>query len=594
MAWHSQHYRALSSKLVKSLKVQEGSNIQDGFTLWRRDHLLDGSLKSRSASALGNRKSVATGEPDRCAFEREKENDRKVVQGYGQKLSRFPVGLTSGGSVARLNYDRLQYGGNRFLHDSVVAGVTGDTSTHHVDSFKTVQQHVEVDDVLQMDDGGLLYSGMTSRELFTTLLNLHLVSLEPAVDLSLKILKSQLMKSPLLSAPIYWTVKRTAYSHFCAGENASDAAVTLKRLWELGLRGILDYSLEDAEDSKTCDENTAGFLNTIQQTLPEGSVNFACVKISAICPISLLKNISDLLRWQHKNPEFKLPWKEDGLPVLASDSPTHQTQEAPDGLSLQEERELQSAQERLRQLSEACAARGLSMLVDAEYSTIQPAIDYMTYAAAFEFNKGVGVGVSPVVYNTLQTYLKDAPSRLALAKAESSRRNAALALKIVRGAYITREKALAASVRAPSPIHDSIQDTHRCYNSCASFMLDRISAKDSAALMVASHNIDSGRFAAKTIVDLGLDKRDPRIHFAQLKGMSDRFSLALARGGFNVNKYLPFGPVPHVIPYLVRRAEENRGLFGNTRTDRQSLRAELLRRGAVALGFKDSVSKQNP
>ncbi|KAL3685232.1 hypothetical protein R1sor_003254 [Riccia sorocarpa] len=586
MAW--QHYRALSSRLVKSFRSREVSDIQDTTKIWRRNHFLDGNLNSRSTSILGSTKASTTGEPDRCVVEGKKEQHCKIFEGYEHKL-----GLNSGGvvKVAPESVTSLNYGGTRFVHDSLIAGVadaperatTSFPSSHRVE----VHNHGE-DDILQMEDGGSLYSGMKTKELLATLLNLDMVSFEPMVDLSMKVLTSPLMKSRILSAPIFWTVKRTAYAHFCAGENSAEAALTLNRMWELGLRGILDYSLEDAEDSKTCDENTAGFLSTIQQTqsLPEGSVIFACVKISAICPISLLERMSDLLRWQHKNPKFKLPWKEDGLPVLAADSPTYQTKGAPDGLSLEEDRELQSAQERLRRLCEACAARKLSLLVDAEYSTIQPAIDYMTYAALFEFNKGVGAGASPVVYNTLQTYLKDAPSRLALASAEATRRNAALAFKMVRGAYITREKALAASVGAPSPIHDTIQDTHKCYNSSVSFMLERISAKDSAALMLATHNSDSGKSAAKKILELGLDKRDPRIHFAQLKGMSDRLSLALARGGFNVNKYLPFGPVPHVIPYLVRRAEENRGLFGNTRIDRQSLREELLRRGSVALGLK--------
>ncbi|KAG6553666.1 hypothetical protein Mapa_004580 [Marchantia paleacea] len=581
MAWT--HHRAVSSRVLKRFGVGRGAAIRDGL---------------RSLSVHGNSPQQQTASVA-CAGNSVAPRDKRydvflVVAGSGGKVG---MNCRPAGDAAASGLHGFFPPRTEFVHNTSVAGApeptvvrTAGMSSTHLEPVETM--HVAAgaaaqEDVLQLDNGALLFSGMKSTELLTTLFNLGLVSFEPMVDLSVKVLTSPLMKSRILAAPIFWTVKQTAYSNFCAGEDADEAAVTLNRMWQLGLKGILDYSLEDAEDNKACDQNCSGFFSTINRTrsLPQGSVSFACVKISAICPISLLERVSDLLRWQHKRAEFRLPWKADGLPILSAESPTYQTRKEPEALSLEEERDLLRGQERLSQLCEACAARNLPILVDAEYSSIQPAIDYMTYAAAFAFNK---TGTPPIVYNTLQAYLKDAPSRLALALAESSRRNASLALKIVRGAYITREKALAASVQAPSPIHNSIQDTHSCYNSCASIMLDRIASNESAALMLATHNADSGRFAAKKVIELGLDKKDPRVQFAQLKGMSDSLSLALARGGFNVSKYLPFGPVAHVIPYLVRRAEENRGLLGNTKADRRRVRAEILRRLASAAGLKEA------
>lgn len=211
------------------------------------------------------------------------------------------------------------------------------------------------------------------------------------------------------------------------------------------------------------------------------------MKLSAICPVGLLERVSDHLRWQLKNPEYKLPWEQEGLPVLAPESPSYQTQTAPEPLSPEEEEAFLKAQQRLRLLCERCAKSNTPILLDAEYTNIQPGIDYMTYVAVFEFN----TGARPVVYVTMQAYMRDTPSRLSLAMAEASKRNVFLAVKLVRGAYIVRENALAASLGFPSPIHGSADETHECYNSCASRMLERV-AEGNSAIVLATHNSTSG------------------------------------------------------------------------------------------------------
>ncbi|CAM6092940.1 unnamed protein product [Calypogeia fissa] len=473
---------------------------------------------------------------------------------------------------------------NRHLHSSSIESKSSASAARAAEAT-TAMEHVETmhgakapraeSGVELTDDGEILYSDMTSQELLVTLSNLQLLSYEPLVELSLKVLNSRLLRWPVTSTPLLWLIKRTTYSHFCAGENTVEAGQTLSRMWELGLRGVLDYSLEDAEDEEFCDDNCAGFLKTVASSreLPPGSVSFICVKISAICPISLLERVSDHLRWQLKNPEYKLPWKQEGLPVLAPESPTYQTQSAPEPLSAEEEATFLRAQQRLRLICEGCEKENIPILLDAEYTNIQPGIDYMTYVAVFEFN----TGGRPIVYVTMQAYMKDTPSRLSMAMAEASRRNAFLALKLVRGAYIVRESALAKSLGFPSPIHNSPQDTHNCYNECASRMLHRVTSGNSS-IVLATHNTSSGRILSQRAYELGLEKADPRVHFAQLKGMADSLSLALVHAGFNVSKYVPFGPVIHVVPYLVRRAHENRGVLCNTSMDRQRMRKELGRR----------------
>lgn len=216
-------------------------------------------------------------------------------------------------------------------------------------------------------------------------------------------------------------------------------------------------------------------------------VSMACVKISAICPIQVLERVSDQLRWQHVNKDFKLPWKQDVIPILAEGSPTYQTVSQPETLTKEEGDLLVLAHERLSKLCQECESEGICLLVDAEYSSIQPAIDYIINVAACKFNKGD----HPLVYSTLQTYLKDSFQRLNLAVKGSHERGLSYGVKIVRGAYILREKALAASLQAPSPIHSNIEETHRCYNSCAAFMLEQVSSGN-ASVVVATHNMASG------------------------------------------------------------------------------------------------------
>lgn len=435
--------------------------------------------------------------------------------------------------------------------------------------------HDTFDDVLQTKDGETLFAGLKTAELVRTLFNLHLVAYEPVVDLSLKVLTSPLMKYSLFQVPVNQVVKGTAYSHFCAGEDVEEASKTLQRMWELGLRGILDYSSEDATDNESCDKNLQKFVHVVRQSsrLPQGSVSTSCVKISAICPIQLLERVSDLFRWQHVHKEFKLPWKQDVIPFLAEESPTHHVTSPPEPLTKEEEIDLTLAHKRLKDLCEACEQEGLPLLIDAEYSSVQPAIDYIIHAAAAEFNKGD----RPLIYGTMQAYLKDSFSRLSLAVRGSHERGLSYGVKLVRGAYLSRENEMASFLRVPSPIHPNIESTHRCYNSCATFMLEQAATGD-GAVMLATHNMDSGRIAAAKALELGLSRDDPRVQFAQLKGMADLLSLALAQAGFRVVKYLPFGPVSEVIPYLVRRAEENRGLLGNTIHERQAIRTELRRR----------------
>ncbi|XP_042494681.1 proline dehydrogenase 2, mitochondrial-like [Macadamia integrifolia] len=433
---------------------------------------------------------------------------------------------------------------------------------------------------LNLDDVERLFSSVSTAQLLRSSLNLHMVAFDPMMDLGTWVMKSKLVETPISREIILKVVKHTFYEHFCAGENVEEASRTLQKLWNNGLRGILDYGLEDAVDNESCDRNLQEFLNTVDSTklLPPSSVSFACVKITAICPIKLLERVSDLLRWELKDPSLHLPWKTETLPMLCESSPLYHTLKRPDPLTAEEEQDLQLAQQRLRSLSQRCLEINLPLLVDAEYTSVQPAIDYFTYSAAMEFNKDE----NPIVFGTIQAYLKDAKERLVQAMEAAEKMGISMGFKLVRGAYISSERHIASSLGFASPIHESIQETHACYNDCSSFMLEMV-ARGSGAVMLATHNLESGRVAALKAQSLGIGKENQRLQFAQLKGMAESLSLGLRKAGFLVSKYIAFGPVEKIIPFLLRRAEENRGLLSSSNLDRQLMSKELKRRLKVAI-----------
>ncbi|KAL5582028.1 hypothetical protein UlMin_014470 [Ulmus minor] len=436
---------------------------------------------------------------------------------------------------------------------------------------------------VNLDDEERLFASIPTTRLLRASANLHAAAIEPFVDLGMWIMKSKLMETEVVKDIILGTIRHTFYEHFCAGEDTAAAGRSVMRLRDAGLRGMLVYALEYASDNESCDRNLAGFLSTAESTkaLPPSSVSFIIVKISAICPMKLLDRVSDLLRWQHKDPSFKLPWKLDSFPIFSDNSPLYHTLEKPEPLTQEEERDLLLAQERLHKLCQKCSEVNVPLSVDAEHTRVQPAIDYFTYSSAILYNRDD----TPVMYGTIQAYLKDAKERLLLASNAADKLGIPMGFKVVRGAYMSSESKLASSLGFDSPIHNTIQDTHDCYNDCASFMLDKI-ANGSGALVLATHNAESGRLAAAKAYDLGIGKVSHKLEFAQLFGMSEALSFGLKNAGFQVSKYMPFGPIDMVMPYLLRRAEENRGLLSASSLDRNLMRKELKRRlkAAVHLG----------
>jgi proline dehydrogenase len=224
-------------------------------------------------------------------------------------------------------------------------------------------------------------------------------------------------------------------------------------------------------------------------------VSSVVAKVTAMCPLSLLERVSDLLRWQQRDPSFNLPWKQNSFPIFSDSSPLYHTLKKPEPLTPQEENDLQLGQERLWKLCEKCVQVNIPLTVDAEHISVQPAIDYLTYLTAIKYNKND----NPIVYGTIQAYLKDAKERLLLATKAADKMGVPMGIKLVRGAYMSSERKTASSLGYESPIHNSIQETHACYNDCVSFMLEKI-ANSSNAVILATHNVESGKEMKETHV----------------------------------------------------------------------------------------------
>ncbi|KAI3500598.1 hypothetical protein L1887_36422 [Cichorium endivia] len=431
------------------------------------------------------------------------------------------------------------------------------------------------DNIFNFDDTKTLFASVPTSKLLHSAVTLNVAAVEPMVDLSLWVMNSKLMKVPLFKQLVMGTIKCTAYDHFVAGRDTVETGETVRRLWDSGVRGMLDYGVEHAVDNESCDKAAEQLIKTAEstQSLPSSSVGFVAVKVTAICPVYLLRRLSDLLRWEHNNSSFKLPWKQQTLPIFSETSPFYHTLQQPAPLNAEEEHDLELAQERLISVCEKAFESDVRIVIDAEDTVIQPAIDYMTYWAAIKYNEPQ----RPLVYGTIQGFLKDAVDRITIAKNAANKMGLPAGFKIVRGAYMSSERELANSLGVESPVHDTIKNTHDCYNQCAAFMLDEISNRP-GGLILATHNLDSARLAARKAREYGIGKDSGKLEFASLYGMADAMTFGLRNAGFPVSKYLPFGPVDQIMPYLLRRAEENKGMLSSSALDRQLMMTELKRR----------------
>jgi proline dehydrogenase len=236
------------------------------------------------------------------------------------------------------------------------------------------------------------------------------------------------------------------------------------------------------------------------------------------------------------------------------------------------------AVERLDKICAAAASKRVRLMIDAEQTYLQPAIDHLARRMQLNYNRD-----GPFVFNTYQAYLKSSKSHLAADIERCRRLGMCFAGKLVRGAYMVGERKRATDLGVRSPICDTIEETHSNYNDCIDIFLHTRRGTH-ASLMVASHNRVSIEHCVSQMQKLGVDRATGGIYFGQLLGMADFLSFPLGLAGFKVYKYVPYGPIHEVVPYLLRRAQENAGALSNARYERRLMWEELMRRWKVRRG----------
>uniref|UniRef100_A0A3B4YJG0 Proline dehydrogenase n=2 Tax=Seriola lalandi dorsalis TaxID=1841481 RepID=A0A3B4YJG0_SERLL len=239
----------------------------------------------------------------------------------------------------------------------------------------------------------------------------------------------------------------------------------------------------------------------------------------------------------------------------------------------EEEKQLQRILQRMDILAQHALENGVRLMVDAEQTYFQPAISRLTLEMQRIYNKE-----KPVIFNTYQCYLKEAYDNVTMDVELSRREGWHFAAKLVRGAYMYQERERAGDIGYEDPINPDYESTNRMYHRCLDCVLDEIALNRNANVMVASHNEDTVKHTIQRMNELGLFPTENKVYFGQLLGMCDQISFPLGQAGFPVYKYVPYGPVNEVMPYLSRRAQENRGFMKGAQKERELLWKELKRR----------------
>lgn len=339
-----------------------------------------------------------------------------------------------------------------------------------------------------------------------------------------------------LRLPIKGLIKKTIFSQFCGGESISESISTSKQLAEYNVKTILDYSIE----GKTLDVDFESTVNEIIDTIHEGKNNdhipFAVFKVTGICLFGVLER--------------------------ANNGTEH--------LSASDREKYDQLVGRIDQICSAAFENDVPVFIDAEESWIQDGIDRIAEQMMEKYNKQ-----RAIVYNTLQMYRHDRLNYFQQSIAHARSSGYHLGVKIVRGAYMEKERNRAAEKGYPSPIQPDKAASDRDFNAALLLAVENL---DCVAICAGSHNEESALILANAMEEKGIQFDDNRVYFAQLLGMSDHISFNLANANYNVAKYVPYGPVKEVMPYLLRRADENTSVAGQTSRELSLIMKERKRR----------------
>ena len=335
--------------------------------------------------------------------------------------------------------------------------------------------------------------------------------------------------------PVEGLIKKTIFNQFCGGESEEDCLPTIEKMHGRNVHSILDYSVEGKEKEEEFEKAIERKTNIVKFIADKEEIPFAVFKPTGIGRLEIWQKVS-----------------------------------ANANLSLEEEEEWQRVKNRVNKICDEAYRQGISLLADAEESWMQDAADVLIEEMMFKYNRE-----RAVIFNTLQCYRWDRMHYLKDLHGRAKEQGFIVGAKIVRGAYLEKENQRASKMGYLSPICENKEATDVNFNGAVTYCLAHI---DEISVFIGTHNEMSNYLALQIMEDKGIAKDDPRVWFSQLYGMSEHITYNLAEAGYNVAKLVPFGPVREVVPYLIRRAEENTSVKGQTGRELSLLYEERKRR----------------
>jgi proline dehydrogenase len=338
-----------------------------------------------------------------------------------------------------------------------------------------------------------------------------------------------------LGLPVEGLIKSTIFEQFCGGETIDECEPVRSRLANARIGSILDYAIEGRSTEHDFDNTKNEIIRTIERGKDDPSIPFSVFKVTGIAPLGTLEKISNKKKLDAKG-----------------------------------QAKCERIHTRVNEICEFAHSVGQPVFIDAEESWIQDAIDHLATDMMEKYNRQ-----RAIVFNTLQMYRTDRLQFLKDSRRQAHSDGYILAVKLVRGAYMEKERERAEELGHESPIHPDKKGTDRDYNAALEYCIDHL---DDVAFVAGTHNERSTQLLAQMMHQRGLAHDHPQIFFSQLFGMSDNLSYVLAKNGYNVSKYVPYGPVADAIPYLIRRAQENSSAAGQVSRELDLITTELKRR----------------
>ena len=384
---------------------------------------------------------------------------------------------------------------------------------------------------VSFDDTAIAFESKSDAELYKMYLLFKMMNSNTLVKVGGNLLNTALD----LYLPVKFIIKQTVFNHFCGGETIEESERAIRELSRYHIGTILDYSVEGEGDEKSFDATRDELLRTVEKARDHARIPFSVFKVTGLVDINLLEKV-----------------------------------QAKQELTADERAAFERGRDRMNAICQRCHEADVPVFVDAEESWIQESIDNLAYEMMALYNKE-----RAIVYNTYQMYRHDRLEVIQRDYATAVQEGYYLGAKLVRGAYMEKERKRAQAMGYPDPINPTKEASDKLFDEALRFCVEHISH---IYFCAGTHNEDSSYLLMDLMADHNIASNDRRVYFSQLYGMSDNLSYNLAKAGYNVAKYVPYGPVEAVMPYLLRRANENTAIAGQSSREFNLIKSEMDRR----------------